>query len=210
MDLGLIEGTAFHHRFEPGSSDAKNCLVLLHGTGGDESQLIEFGRAIDPNAHLLGLRGRSNEEGRNRFFRRYGEGVFDEHDIKMQCHDLCLFLAIALKQYHVDATVTALGFSNGANMAASMMLLYPSVFERCLLFRSILPIMPEILPDLNGKSIFMVNGDEDSLGPQELAENLARLFRECGAEVEARLIHGKHALTQTDVQLASAWINSQS
>ena len=132
----------FIHEFVPGKSE--RTLLLLHGTGGNEHDLIPVGREIDPNAALLSPRGKILENGMPRFFRRLAEGVFDIEDLKQRTNELADFIAAAAKQYNLVANqVVAVGYSNGANIAASMLLLRPEILHAAILFRAMVPLVPE-------------------------------------------------------------------
>jgi phospholipase/carboxylesterase len=189
-----------------GASAEKTTLVLLHGTGGDENGLMELGAALDSEANLLGVRGRSREEGLNRFFRRYAEGVFDEHDIMLQAEALSRFLEQARSHYELSGPMIAVGYSNGANMAAAMLLLVPDVFDGAILLRAMMPLSLPALPNLEGVSVLMLNGETDPLAPIESAKELAESLREAGAKVTHRLTPTGHNLGQADIQLALAWL----
>src|SRR5499433_2520532 len=136
----------FIHEFVPGDSD--RTLLLLHGTGGSERDLIPLGRELDPNASLLSPRGKVLENGMPRFFRRLAEGVFDLDDLRQRTHDLAAFVAAASEAYQFDPRrVIAVGYSNGANIAASLLLLHPETLAGAVLFHAMVPLIPEKLPD---------------------------------------------------------------
>jgi phospholipase/carboxylesterase len=196
----------FIHRFVPGSSTGARTLVMLHGTGGDETSLFQLGPMLDPDAPMLGVRGTSTEEGMNRYFRRFSEGLFDEADIQAQAANLSEFLAEAKTTYGLNELVLV-GYSNGANMAAALLLLHPAPFAAAILFRATLPLMPQSLPSLHGKRILLLTGSYDSMIPLDGAKQLAEVLRECGAEVDQRLAPVGHELRREDVTTAAEWLN---
>src|ERR1044071_2298743 len=147
----------FLHEFVPGNSD--RTLLLLHGTGGNERDLIPLGHELDPNASLLSPRGKVLENGMPRFFRRLAEGVFDLEDLRKRTHELADFVVSAAERYKIDVKkIVAVGYSNGANIAASVLLLRPEVLSAAILFRAMVPLIPQTLPNLSDKPIFMSSG----------------------------------------------------
>ncbi len=202
-DLGLI------HRFEPGApgpAGTRAPLLLLHGTGGDEADLLPLGRMVAPGAALLSPRGAVLENGMPRFFRRLAEGVFDEADLRRRAHDLADFVAAARAAYGIGAPV-ALGFSNGANIAAATMLLHPETFAGAVLLRPMLPFAgSETAADLGGMPVLMLSGALDPIVPEASAAALAGLLDRAGAAVEHRRLPAGHGLSQADVTLAQAWL----
>lgn len=197
---------AFEHRWEPVGAHART-LLMLHGTGGDEHDLIDLGRTLDPSANLLSPRGRVSENGANRFFRRFSEGVFDIADLQHQTDALADFVAIASRELGFDGqNVVAVGFSNGANIAASMLLLRPESLAGAVLMRPMVPLKPDVVPDLHGKRILMVNGRFDPIVPVADAEQLAAMFREYGAEVEHLWLETGHNLTREEIVRATDWL----
>jgi predicted esterase len=200
---------AFQHQFIPARADAAPTLLLLHGTGGDEYDLLELGRALYPQAALLSPRGQVLENGMPRFFRRLAEGVFDLDDLRQRTHDLAAFVVAASESYHFDPRrVIAVGYSNGANIAASVLLLHPQVLAGAVLFHAMVPLEPEQLPDLRGVPVFMGAGRQDSLIPPSQTERLAQLLRQAGAEVDLHWELGSHALNRAEVQAATSWLRA--
>jgi phospholipase/carboxylesterase len=201
----MTQTSDFVHQFVPGKSE--RTLLLLHGTGGNEHDLIPFGRRLDPEAALLSPRGKVLENGMPRFFRRLAEGVFDLEDLKMRTDQLAEFVMASAKQYKraIDEIV-AVGYSNGANIAASLLLLRPEILSGAALFRAMVPIIPEPLPKLENVHIFISAGDQDPIVPVSATEQLATLLRECGAEVIVRFTPASHDLTGTEVETARAWL----
>lgn len=175
-------------------------VLLLHGTGGNERDLLALGAQIAPGVRLLGVRGQVMEGGLPRFFRRLAEGVFDEADIVTRAADLSAFVRSAATTYGFDATqVVALGFSNGANIAAAMLLLHPGVLAGAILLRTMVPLHPAALPSLDGVPVLMAEGTLDPIVPRANAERLAALLGETGAMVTLHWEPAGHGLTQGDV-----------
>ena len=194
----------FIHEFVPGASD--RTLLLLHGTGGNEHDLIPLGRELDPNASLLSPRGKILENGMPRFFRRLAEGVFDLEDLKKRTNELADFVAAAVRQYRLAADhVVAVGYSNGANIATSMLLLRPEILRAAILFRAMVPLVPDNLPDLSSVRVWIGAGDQDPIIPASETQRLATLFRRGGADVTIRFAHATHGLTNAEVKMARLW-----
>src|SRR3712207_6486472 len=201
----------FTHRYIPslGAEDkAGLTLLLLHGTGGNEDDLLLLGRELDPHAGLLSPRGKILEGGRiPRFFRRLAEGVFDIEDLKFRTHELAGFVVNASRIYGFDARkVIAVGYSNGANIAASMLLLKPQTLSGAILFRAMVPLIPDNLPDLSGKRIFMSSGLRDPIATRQEAETLSGLLKQARAVVDLQWQSSGHELTQDDVHAAKQWL----
>ena len=202
QELGLI------HRFVPGAAgDSGPVLLLLHGTGGSEDDLLELGRSIAPGAALLSPRGRVLENGMPRFFRRLAEGVFDKEDLIFRTDELAKFVLAAAGQYRFDpGNVTALGYSNGANIAVSLLLLRPGVLKAALLFRAMVPLVPPTSPDLSGVRVFLSAGEFDPIVPRQGTEALAVLLREAGADITLHWNPAGHQLTSAEFQEARIWL----
>jgi phospholipase/carboxylesterase len=195
----------FIHEFVPGTSD--RTLLLLHGTGGNEHDLIPLGRELDPNAALLSPRGKVLENGMPRFFRRLAEGVFDIEDLKQRTNELADFIAAAAQHYKLAADqVVAVGYSNGANIAASMLLLRPEILHAAILFRAMVPLVPENLPNLRSVRVWISAGDQDPIIPVSEAQRLVELLRRAGADVTIRFANATHGLTDADVKAARHWL----
>jgi phospholipase/carboxylesterase len=196
----------FQHRFVPGERARARPLLLLHGTGGDEDDLIGLGRMVAPGAALLSPRGKVLENGMPRFFRRLAEGVFDENDVRARAHELADFIAAAREHYQMPAPI-ALGYSNGANIAAAVMLLRPEALAGGILLRAMVPLADQ--PDeqgLSGTSVLLVSGARDPIAPPAKAERLKAMLERAGAQVDARVLPGGHELSQTDVTLGREWL----
>jgi phospholipase/carboxylesterase len=197
----------FVHEFVRGKLE--RTLLLLHGTGGNERDLIPLGRELDPNASLLSPRGKVLENGMPRFFRRLAEGVFDLEDLKKRTHELADFVVAAAKHYKVDIkNITAVGYSNGANIAASILLLRPETFAASILFRAMVPFVPETQPDLSSVRVLIGAGSIDPIVPASETKQLAELLRSAGADVTIRFFQGGHGLTQADIQAAREWLRA--
>jgi predicted esterase len=197
----------FIHEFVPGSS--QRTLLLLHGTGGNERDLIPLGRELDPSAALLSPRGKVLENGMPRFFRRLAEGVFDLEDLKKRTNELADFVTTAAQHYGFAADkVVAVGYSNGANIAASMLLLRPEILSAAILFRVMVPLIPEIRPNLSAVRVWIGAGTSDPIIPTSETKRLAELIRSAGADVTIRFFQASHALTVDDVDAAGEWLRS--
>jgi phospholipase/carboxylesterase len=200
----------FTHRFIPGAPD-RPVLLLLHGTGGDENDLLPLGEALLPGAARLSPRGKVLEHGMPRFFRRLAEGVFDLDDLRRRTHELADFVEAASSAYRLgERGAVAVGFSNGANIAAAMLLLRPGVLDGALLIRPMVPVVPDVLPDLRSVSVQINAGQVDPLVPAPQSEALAKLLVDAGAAVELRWIAGGHALTREDLDVGRAWFGISS
>ncbi|MBI2718364.1 MAG: alpha/beta hydrolase [Rhizobiales bacterium] len=181
-------------------------LLLLHGTGGDENDLLPLGQALALGRALISPRGQVLENGMPRFFRGLAEGAFDFDDVRRRGHELADFVAAARVAYGLEAPV-ALGFSNGANIAAAMLLLRPEALAGAILLRAMVPLDTVPKPDLSGKRVLLVSGRADPILPLENARRLADLLRTAGAEVQHETLATGHALAQDDLRLATAWLN---
>ena len=199
----------FVHRFFPGETGMT--LLLLHGTGGDENDLVPLGRELAPNAAILSPRGKVSEHGAPRFFRRLAEGVFDHEDLVFRTHELADFIEAAAEEYGFDLSkLVAVGYSNGANIAASLMLLHPGLLRAAVLFRAMVPFEPEETPDLSGMPVFLAAGRRDHMIPPENTERLAEILREAGADLDLRWHNTGHPLTYEEVAEAKEWLAARS
>jgi predicted esterase len=202
-DLGFV-----HEYREPSRPDAP-ILFLLHGTGGDERDLIPLGEALDPGAGILSPRGKVLERGMPRFFRRLAEGVFDIPDLKARAAELAAFLQRARDRYRFgDRLLVAVGFSNGANIAGAVLLLQPGTLDAAVLIRAMVPLVPDRLPALEGTPVLILNGRRDPMAPPPQTERLAELLRSAGARAELTWIDAGHELTAADVARARDWIST--
>jgi phospholipase/carboxylesterase len=198
------------HRFLPASSGEiqhSETLLLLHGTGGNENDLIELGRSLAPTANLLSPRGKILENGMPRFFRRLAEGVFDEKDLIQRTHELADFVLAAADHYGFSQQkITAVGYSNGANIAASLMLLRPEILEKAVLLRAMVPLVPETAPVLTGRKVFLASGLSDPILPIENARRLSKMLSDAGADVSFHPIQTGHQLTSGELDQARIWL----
>ncbi len=197
----------FVHRFDPAKEPGAPTLILLHGTGGDENDLLPLGRMLDERAALLSPRGKVLENGMPRFFRRLSMGVFDEEDLVNRTHELASFVEEAASEYGLDPKrLFAVGFSNGANIAASLLLLHPELLAGAVLLRAMTPFELETLPDLSGTPVYLAAGRSDQMIPPESTEHLAELLRGAGAEVTLDWQPGGHGIGRAEVEAARAWL----
>jgi len=197
----------FVHRFLPAEAPGLPTLLLLHGTGGDENDLLDLGRTLQPRAALLSPRGKVLENGMARYFRRLAEGVFDLEDLEYRTGELADFVAAACQAYRLDpARLTAVGYSNGANIAAALLLLRPGTLPAAVLFHAMVPLVPQTLPDLRGKRVFLAAGRADRLIPPRESERLAGLLKEAGAAVSLFWQPGGHGLERAELEAAGEWL----
>jgi phospholipase/carboxylesterase len=196
------------HRFEPATVSGMPPVLLLHGTGGDENDLLPLGRTVAPGAALLSPRGKVLEGGMPRFFRRLAEGVFDEADVRRRANELADFVQDARDAYKLDAPV-AVGFSNGANIAAAMLQLRPEALAGAVLLRAMVPLSGVPAVGLTGKPVLILSGAMDPIVPAENASQLAAILKSAGAIVEHRTLPAGHGLTQADVALTKTWLEQR-
>jgi len=182
-------------------------LLLLHGTGGNENDMIQVGRELAPGASMLSPRGKVLENGMPRFFRRLAEGVFDIEDLKFRTGELADFVEAAADHYGFDLRrLVAVGYSNGANIAASLLLLRPRVLQGGVLFRPMVPLVPVEEPNLDGKQLYISAGTSDPLTPKEETEKLVKMLESYGARIVLKWVRAGHALSPVDVQEARGWV----
>jgi phospholipase/carboxylesterase len=201
-DLGFI------HRFVPAERPGYPPLLLLHGTGGDEDDLVPLGARLAPGAALLSPRGKVLENGMPRFFRRLAEGVFDLDDLVRRTHDLADFVLRAQAAYSIKRPM-AVGFSNGANTAAAMLMLRPEILSGAILMRTTVPLEPERSPNLTDVPVLILSGTADPMVAPGKPDHLARLLADAGADVTHETLPAGHGLTAQDVALATAWLSSR-
>ena len=202
-----MDDLGFLHRYVPAENGSRRVLLLLHGTGGNESDLVPLGRELDPAAALLSPRGKILENGMPRFFRRLAEGVFDEEDVVSRANQLADFVTAAAVNYGFHpADVTAVGYSNGANIAAALLLLRPEVLASAVLFRAMVPLSQPPTGDLGGKRVLISAGALDSIIPPQNAQRLAAVLRERGADVQLEVQQASHGLIAADLALASEFL----
>ncbi len=204
--MSSIDDFGFVHRFDR-SEGADVTLLVLHGTGGSEDSLMPLARTLAPNAHLLSPRGKVLENGAPRFFRRLAMGVFDVEDLIARTHELADFVQRATESYGIHATrLLALGYSNGANIAASLLLLRPELLGGAVLLKAMKPLEPEYEPDLSDTPVFIAGGRTDQMIAPAATEELVELLSSCGAEVTAHWEEGGHELSPGDLEAAAAWL----
>ena len=195
----------FIHQFIPAKRPGLPPLLLLHGTGGDEHDLIPLGERLSPGAALLSPRGKVSENGMPRFFRRLASGVFDLDDLKARTAELAQFIAQARGAYCLAAPVV-LGFSNGANIAASLLLSQPAALSGAVLLRAMLPFEPQILPGLKNKPVLLLLGASDTMIPAASSQRLAAVLQSAGVRLTAKTLPAGHNLTQDDLVIAKNWL----
>ena len=193
------------HRFIPATEPSRPPLLLLHGTGGDENDLLPLGQALAPGSALLAPRGNVLEGGAPRFFRRLREGVFDEDDVRRRAHDLADFVAEARDAYGLRKPA-ALGFSNGANIAAAVLLLRPEALAGAALLRPMSPLAAAPAADLSGTPVLMLSGSFDPIVPDDDVGRLAGTLRAAGADVDHRTLPAGHGLSQADIAATAEWL----
>lgn len=204
----MSSNLTFEHVYKPSAHAHAPTLLLLHGTGGDEHDMIPLG-GLMPGANLLSPRGQVLENGMPRFFRRLAEGVFDIDDLEARAAELADFVTAAASHYGFDPSrVVAMGFSNGANIASAVLLLRPGVLKGAVLFRAMVPLEPDPLPALSGTRVMISNGEVDPIVSREETERLARLLQRAGAGVEVHWQPAGHQLMPSDFSVAKAWLQS--
>ena len=197
----------FTHIFVPAKSESTYTLLLLHGTGGDERDLLPLGAELGGGAAMLSPRGKSLENGMPRFFRRLAMGVFDIEDLKTRTHELADFVTEAADRYGFDRSkVIAAGYSNGANIAASLLLLRPEALAGAILLRPMVPLVPDRAPVLNGVPVWIGGGMRDPIVTPESTRELAELLGRSGAAVEVHWSAGGHELGAAELQAAKTWL----
>jgi phospholipase/carboxylesterase len=198
---------SFIHRYEPATEPGRPPLLMLHGTGGDENDLLGLGRMVSPGSALISPRGKILENGMPRFFRRLAEGVFDEEDVRLRAGQLADFVAEARKAYGLAAPI-AVGFSNGANIAAAMLMLRPEALAGAALLRAMVPLSDAPWADLSGKRVLMISGAMDPIIPADNSAQLAASLSASGADVQHQILPTGHNLSQTDLQLLVRWFGA--
>ena len=203
------ELAGFAHNYLPGDREGSGVtLLLLHGTGGNENDLIPLGQQLLPGATILSPRGKVSEHGAPRFFCRLAEGVFDHEDLLFRTHELADFVDQAADQYGFDRQrLVAVGYSNGANIAASLMLLHPGLLRAAVLLRAMVPFEPEQTPNLSGMPVFLAAGRRDTMIAPDNTERLATILQEAGADLDLRWKNVGHPLTYQEIEEATAWLS---
>lgn len=194
------------HIFQKSKDHNKPTLLLLHGTGGDESNLLPIAEIVDKEASVLSVRGNVIENGMPRYFKRLTEGVFDEEDLIFRTKELNEFLDQAAQKYEFNRNnMIAIGYSNGANIAASLLFHYQDALKGAILHHPMVPRRGIDLPDLSGKSVFIAAGTNDPICPPEESEELQTLLEGANAKVEIHWENRGHQLTLEEVEAASKW-----
>jgi len=203
---------SFQHVFEPGTAPSAPPLLLLHGTGGSERDLLPLGRALSPGSALLSPRGQVSEHGAARFFARLAEGVFDPAEVTRRTHELADFIAAAAQEYRLDLSrLVAVGFSNGANIAATLLLLRPAVLGGAVLLRPMVVLDTPAAPhSLDGKRVLIASGARDPIVPADHPARLAALLRAGGSDVALHTSPAGHNLAREDITAAQVWLNADS
>ena len=202
-DLGYV-----HMYFPPSGPDTRATLLLLHGTGGDEESLVPVAEKIHPGAGMLSPRGKVLENGMPRFFRRLAEGVFDLDDLRLRTAELAEFIVKASCIYAIDRSkLVAVGYSNVANIAASILLTYSGVIPKAVLFHPMVPFVPDSVPDQSGADILITAGTNDPIVSPEETENLADMLKEAGARVKLFWHEKGHSLTREEITAAKSFLH---
>ncbi|AXI07832.1 carboxylesterase [Oceanobacillus zhaokaii] len=197
------------HIFQKGTDSTKPTLLLLHGTGGTEQDLLQLAEIVDKEANVLSVRGNVLENGMPRFFRRLAEGVFDEEDLIFRTKELNEFLDDAAVKYEFDRNnIVAIGYSNGANIAASLLFHYQSALKAAILHHPMVPRRGIELPDLSSNGVFIAAGTNDPICPSTESEELKTLLENAGASVELHWENRGHQLTIDEVKAAAKWYRS--
>lgn len=200
-------GLGFVHRFRPAAAGISDTILAFHGTGGNEDDLIGVAQTVAPGAAVISPRGKVLEAGAPRFFRRLAEGVFEPAEVRSRGEELAKFIRDAVSRYQLDpARIFALGYSNGANIASTVMLIDPELIRASVLFRPMLVYEPGEKADLSGKSVFISAGRVDPIVPTDSVGKLARLLEERGAEVTVKWQLGGHNLVPSEIKEATDWI----
>jgi phospholipase/carboxylesterase len=194
------------HRFAPATRPGLPPLLLLHGTGGNEDDLLPLGERLLPGAALLSPRGQVLERGMPRFFRRLAEGVFDLDDLRRRTGELAEFVTAARGEYGLGSPPVAVGFSNGANIAAALLLLRPGILGGALLLRPMVPLVPDPLPELGGVPVQINAGVADPIVTPEQSEALSSLLRQAGASVSLEWVKVGHTLSSTDLEIGARFL----
>ncbi|PYE47577.1 phospholipase/carboxylesterase [Paenibacillus barcinonensis] len=206
----MMSTATMKHIYKAGAQPDAPTMLLLHGTGGTENDLIGLAEMIAPGAAVLGVRGNVSENGMPRFFRRLAEGIFDEEDLIARTAELGSFIDAAAAAYGFDRkNVYALGYSNGANIAASLMFHQADVFKGAILHHPMVPLRRLTLPDLTGLPVFIGAGENDPIVPRRETEELASLLSGAGAAVHMHWERQGHQLTRTEAAAAASWYQSQ-
>jgi phospholipase/carboxylesterase len=194
------------HIYKQGTNAKLPVLLLLHGTGGTENDLLPLAEAISPESSVLSIRGNVLENGMPRYFRRLAEGVFDIEDLLFRTKELNDFLDQAAAEYGFDRRyVVAIGYSNGANIAGSLLFHYEDALKGAILHHPMVPIRGVKLPDLSGVPIFIGAGENDPICVPQETEDLSTMLKDAGANVTVHWERFGHRLTASEVDAAAVW-----
>ncbi|MGO1060702.1 alpha/beta hydrolase [Planococcus sp. FY231025] len=197
------------HLFKQGSNKEKPVFLVLHGTGGNEQDLLPLAAHIDPEASVLSVRGNVSENGMPRFFKRLAEGVFDMEDLKFRTKELYDFIGKAAEEHGFDRrNVVAVGYSNGANIAANLLFTHEDALKGAILHHPMVPNREAQLPDLGGTPVFIAAGTNDPICPAEESTDLQQLLATAGAKVDLHWENYGHQLTMPEVEAAKRWYDS--
>lgn len=198
-----------HYTYVSGTPGSTRVILLLHGTGGNEDDLLSLGAALDPEAHLLSPRGNVLEHGMPRFFRRFGEGKFDTEDVIRRSKDLESFLDQAIATHELaDCEVLAVGYSNGANIASAMLLLHPGTIHRAVLLRPMLTIVPEQATPSPSTMVLILSGTHDPIVPRESVNDLVGQLKAADMDVTHVWEDTGHQLTNGDIVQMKMWLTN--
>jgi len=211
MNQPMKNQLSYIHEFLPARDDNNDVtLLLLHGTGGTQFDLIPVGERLMPTASLLSPLGNVSENGMARYFRRLSPGVFDLDDLRYRTRELAQFVESAVKSYELNKNrVVAAGYSNGANMAASLLLLSPETLHAAVLFRPMVPFVPTVIPNLEGVNILICGGRHDEVVAPEEAIRLSELLHEAGGIVSIHWTDAGHGLTSQEIAYARDWLGEK-
>ncbi|KRF10725.1 alpha/beta hydrolase [Paenibacillus sp. Soil787] len=197
------------HIFQKGTDITAPVLVLFHGTGGTERDLLPLAQAISPTSSVLSVRGNVLENGMPRFFRRLAEGIFDEEDLIFRTKELYDFLDQAAVEHGFDRNnLVAIGYSNGANIAGSLLFHYPDALRGAILHHPMVPLRGIQLPDLSGIPVFIGAGRNDPICSPQETEELQKLLSEAGSPVVVHWEQAGHQLTRSEVEAAGTWFKT--
>jgi phospholipase/carboxylesterase len=198
-----------NHIFQQGTDVTAPVLVLFHGTGGTERDLLPLAQTLSPTSSVLSVRGNVLENGMPRFFRRLAEGIFDEEDLIFRTKELYDFLDQAAEEHGFDRqNLVAIGYSNGANIAGSLIFHYPNALRGAILHHPMVPRRGVQLPDLSGTPVFIGAGDNDPICSPQETKDLQKLLSEAGSEVDVHWEHAGHQLTRSEVEAAGTWFKA--
>jgi predicted esterase len=205
-----MKNPSFPHVFAAATNPSAPPLVLLHGTGGDEHDLVPLARTLSPGSAVLSPRGKVSEHGANRFFARLAEGIFEPAEVTQRTHELADFIAAASAQYGLDAKkLIAVGLSNGANVAATILQLRPGVIGGAVLFRPMVVLdQPAVPNSLTGQRVLILSGSHDPIVPNSEPPRLAALLRHGGAEVALHTSAASHGLVAADLAVGARYFSA--